>query len=284
MIIRFVLFICISLYSILSIASDEIRLWNRNYNNPYYFEAVTNILEHSKEKYGDYTLVRSIPLEQGRAFSDLTANKTIDLMIGGVTLEREELAQLVYVPLDRGLLGFRVCMTGEQAKDFSKVRTLDDLKQQDLIMGMGTHWPDKRIFESHGLKAVTSAKYENLFPMLKQNRFDCFSRSLIEVDQELIEHAGEGFKIDKDLLFIYPLADFLIVSKENKRLKQRLNYGLKKALEDNSFFKIFDEHYNDVFLNHEMYSRRLLFMENNDLSNKAIFAINQYGIASFIVK
>ncbi|GLR71676.1 hypothetical protein [Agaribacter marinus] len=267
-----------------ALSVDKVVLWNRNYDKPYVREALRNIFELSKEEYGDYTLEPSQPTEQGRAFADLiNGNRQINLMLAGVNREREEKASAIYLPLDRGLLGFRVCMVRKEQADFSYVRTLEDFKSNDILVGLGTHWPDKNIFSNHGLKSINNPVYRNLFPMLREKRFDCLSRSIVEVDQELIEYAEDEFKIEPALIFIYPFGDFMFVKSENIRLKERIEYGMSKALKDNSFYEIFDKHYADILQLHGMYNRRLLFLENKDMSQEALLSINQFGIASFLV-
>ena len=284
MIFKFAIACCAVFSSSILMADDTIRLWHRNFDRSYHLEAITNILDLSKDRYGDYTLLRAEPTEQGRAFSDLVGNKSIDLMSAGISKEREQIAAHIYIPLERGLLGFRVCIVGRQQKNLSHIRTLKDLQQQQFSVGVGAHWPDRLVLESNGLNTVTSAKYKNLFPMLKKNRFDCFSRSLIELDVELATYAKQGLQIDKELLLVYPLPDFLVVSKDNQRLKARLEYGTQKAVDNDSFFKIFNRHHDDILRRYDVYNRRIIYLQNNNLSTESLQAINKYGLASFMVR
>jgi ABC-type amino acid transport substrate-binding protein len=263
--------------------ATDIVVWKRNFDAPYMHAALSNILALSEDKYGRASLTSSAEIEQGRAFANMATNKGIDIFVGGIDAEREATASPIYFPIDRGLLGFRLCLMHEQKKSFNDIKTLEELRARKVLFGMGTHWPDKNTFESQGFETVTSPRYESLFSMLINDRFDCFLRSLAEIGAELEQRPKMPLKIEENLVFIYPSAEFLFVSNMNPELKERLNYGFERAIENGSFFDIFKAHYQQTMQSHNVYSRKLLIMENNDVSARALKSINQYGLASFVV-
>jgi hypothetical protein len=207
----------------------------------------------------------------------------VHIEAGPHDLEKEQLARPIYVPLDRGLLGFRICLTQHNSISLNSINTPIEFKNKNLSVGLGSHWPDTLIYQQNGFKVVTSPIYESLFSMLNRKRFDCFSRSVNELDKELLQIKEHNLQIDNNIIFVYPNADFLFISPTNNQLHKRLSHGLGMAIEDESYFDIFDKHFSNVLLKHGVYERRLLIMNNEQISRQALSAINRFGIASFLV-
>jgi ABC-type amino acid transport substrate-binding protein len=264
--------------------ASDVVVWKRNFDSPYMHAAINNILQLSEQKYGPASLKSSSKLEQARAFANMANNNGIDIFVGGIDRKREAAASPIYVPIDRGLLGFRLCLMHNKKPSFTNVKTLEELKSRSVLFGMGSHWPDRKIFESQGFNTVTSPIYGSLFNMLVNDRFDCFVRSLAEIAPEIAERPNMPLKIEENLVFIYPFAEFLFVSNQNSALRERLNYGFERAIENGSFFDIFNQYHEEAMQIHDVYSRKLLIMENNDMSERALKAINQYGLASFVLR
>ncbi|MEM0911935.1 MAG: hypothetical protein AAGJ37_13220, partial [Pseudomonadota bacterium] len=204
-------FFLLALLSSQCVYADTLTVWKRNYDAPFFKESLENLLTLSAEKYGDVTLVPSEEMEQGRAFIELQAGK-IDIFIAGINQQREQKAKPIYIPLDRGLLGFRVCMVREEESRLTDIRSVNEFLDKQLTVGLGEEWPDLRVYNENGFVTVTSPTYSNLFIMLQNKRFDCFSRSLNEIDNELSVLQESDLKIDSNLVFIYPNADFIYVN------------------------------------------------------------------------
>ena len=232
------------------------KLWYRNYRSDYMRTQVENLLMLSEHQFGTATLIASKQLEQGRAFASLEYNNEIDLFIGGIERDREKDANTIYFPIDRGVLGLRVCLIKKHNGKFNTVKNLSDLQSSPLLFGTGTHWPDTKILMHNSLKTVLSPGYENLFTMLSRNRFDCLPRSIaeIELEHEQQQLVFPDLTIEKSLVFVYPVAEFMFVSNSNEALKKRLEYGIKKSLDDGSFIRIFNRF-------HESKKSRLMLAE-----------------------
>ncbi len=263
-------------------AKDQIILWQRNYERPAFRDFVILAAEKTKAEYGEYEILPSVNMEQGRAFSDLIRGKTLNLAIAGSSEDREAQHLTIYIPIDRGLLGFKICLITDDNPGFSGIDTVKDFNQKNLLIGAGTHWPDRRIYELNGLRTVHSSTYELLFEMLKRRRFDCFLRSLNEIEPEAIKYAPKGVVAEKHVAFVYPYAAFMFVSKTTPRLKERLEKGLKMAIEDRSFYELFDKHYLDIMKKYDFYNRKLIIFQRTNASPKILDTVNQYGIASFV--
>lgn len=260
---------------------EKIVVYNRNIDNAFLQESISNMLELSVEQYGQYDIIPSADMEQARAFSELLKGN-IDIIVAAPTKERESLAKTIYVPMDRGLLGFRLCMVHAEAKPYSSINTPNQFIQQKLSIGLGSSWPDRAIFEENGFNVITSPVKESLFAMLENKRFDCFSRSVNEINIELTEYSNKPLVADKKIVFIYPNSDFMFINPKNDSIYSRISLGVGLAIENNSYYDIFDKHYGNILLENGIYERKLIFLSNNTMSPRALSAINRFGVASFV--
>lgn len=240
-----------------------------------------NLNELTKHSHGELRFITSQEMEQERAFAELSKGN-IDVIIAAPDTNRETESKVIYVPIDRGLLGFRLCLVNKSAPLFDKINTPQDFISNKYSVGLGSHWPDRLIYETNGLKVVHSPIYEQLFPMLRSKRFHCFSRSISEIDDELAKFQDYDITSDEKVVFIYPNADFIFVNPNKPELYAQLNDGVRAALENRSFHSIFDQHFANTLLEHGIYERKLLILENKQISDTALQAINDFGIASFV--
>ncbi len=192
-------------------ANEELVLYNRNFNSPFVKASIDNLTNLSNKSRTQISIVASDDMEQKAAFGTLVKGE-IDIFVGSPTVERENRAPMIYVPLDRGLLGFRLCLVHKSAAKFKSIGNPAQFIQKKLTVGLGTYWPDKHIFEENGFEIVDSPVHQSLFTMLQNKRFDCFSRSIIEIDQELIDHKNKQVELDTELVFVYPNADFIFIN------------------------------------------------------------------------
>lgn len=260
-------------------ATDKIIMWERNYNTPSLREFIQIAAELTKEEYGEYEIVSSAPLEEGRAFHALQQGALVNVAIGGIGTEREESHLPIYIPLDRGLLGFRVCMVNNHSNGFGHVATLEDFNINRNFIGVGSYWPDRKVFEANGVLLMHTPVFEQLFEMLAKGRFSCLSRGVEEIQRELVAHPG--LKIEEHIAFIFPYGIFAYVSKQHPRIKERLEQGLQKAILTGQYQALFNKHYLQVLKELNFFNRHLIILKNNNLSESAKSAINEHGVASF---
>lgn len=261
---------------------NSVRVWNRNFDKSFHLEVIKMALELSRSKYGDYSIESSPPMEQGRVFTELGSGALVNVVIAGISKVREQDYHPILIPLDKGLLGFRICLVNNTRVSFEDVHTLKDFSKRDILIGVGTHWPDRQIYEANGLKVLSTPLYENLFDMLEKRRFDCLPRSVNELDVEIKAHLSQNFIAEESIALIYPSADFMFVSKAHPRLKERMAFGIKKAFDTGEFSRLFERYYSEILQKYNFYNRKLLILENPLLSIEAQKAINQYGIATFL--
>lgn len=209
----------------------------------YFVDLLTLALEASKKKYGNYKLEPvNINMAQARSSIMLQRNEYIDLTWRMASKDLEQKLQAVYFPILKGLMGYRIFIINKNQQNlFSKNTSLDTLKSTAL--GQGYNWADTDILLENGF-TVIQGHDRFLMTMLKRNRFNYFPRALHEPWAELINE--EELIIEKHLMLQYPAPIYFFVNKQNKRLQQRLTYGLTQLFESGKF-----EHF---FLNHKVTS------------------------------
>ncbi|AXE32691.1 hypothetical protein DK842_13145 [Chromobacterium phragmitis] len=185
-------------------------------------------------------------MNQGRAMEQMIRGDAgVDLFWGMTSREREQRLLAVRIPLDKGLIGWRVpLISADRPRLLQGVKTRQQLAA--FRAGQGQDWPDTWILRQAGLPVVTSPDYPNLFSMLRQHRYDYFPRSVIEVRQELASPNSKGLMLEPRLLLHYPTAFYFFVAPRRPELAGMLRQGLEKSVADGSFDQVFhafnDEH------------------------------------------
>lgn len=189
----------------------------------------------------EYEFIQSSnKLTQTKMLSELKSNK-LDVAWGGTSKSWEEQFSPIRVPLFKGLLGHRIFIIreGEQSR-FNQVSRLADLNS--FKAGQGRSWSDCQVLNDAGVPLITTLKYNNLFYMLEGGRFDYLPRSVYSPWSEIKKRAELPLEVEKNILLVYPLPAYIFVNKENTQLKNEIERGLFKAIEDGSFDDYFYSH------------------------------------------
>ena len=141
----------------------------------------------------------------------------------------------------------------------SKVNNLSEL--QTFIGGHGRHWADLPVYSANNLKVITAVKYEKLFKLLKNGRFDYFHRGVNEIWGEVAQHSDDLVIADNIMLY-YPQPVYFFVSKHRPKLAKQLEKGITLALEDGSYKALFLSYYDDVLSQSNLASRTLITLKN----------------------
>ncbi|MFM0181508.1 hypothetical protein PQR52_23770 [Paraburkholderia aspalathi] len=222
-------------------------------------------LNHTVAAYGPYII--------DAYFSPMSAQREIDEVISGRLInvlasepghaELDAAAIPVPIPIDRGLLGYRVALInqGEQAK-LDSIHDLQGLRT--LSIGQGQGWGDVPIYRAAGVPLVTASRYDLLFPMLADHRFDMFPRGVVEITREIkaFQPSYPNMRIDSHLLIRYPYAQFFYVSQSEPLLAQRIRDGLEAMLKDGSFEALFREHFAQGIADLHLERRVLIDLKN----------------------
>lgn len=178
-------------------------------------------------------------LTSPRQASELKNNGVINVMWDGSNKQREDELLPIRISLLRQLNDYRVFLIRrEDIGKFAAIKSLDELRK--LSAGAGVNWPSTEILRHNGLPVVTSIAYEYLFPMLEVKRFDYLPRGIYEAWYEQRAHAAKGFVIEPTIFLHYSVPFYFFVSRDDPQLASRIERGLRIALRDGSFDKLFN--------------------------------------------
>lgn len=204
----------------------------------------------------DFIEVGNIPT-QSRALRLLGKEHGIDVFWGATSSEREKTAKAVLIPIDKGLLGYRIpWVTAKNAHLFKNIAHLGQLKQ--LSFGLREDWPDTAIFNKNVIKTVVYGKGANPEKMLKSGRFDALAHDIFDTNR----HHSEGVINDTYIAIRYPSAVYFFVAKDNITLHQQLSKGLNLAIEDGSLTALFNEFFANDIAKANLSKRRIIEISN----------------------
>lgn len=229
-----------------SFASELIRhprpVGERDLRNIYALDLLRLALDKTQESHGSYRL-ESIAdtLEQSRAISELAAGRQLDVIWTMTSRDREEQLRPIRIPIHKGLIGYRLIIIREEDQGwFRKLDTPEQLRQ--LRAGQGHDWPDSAILEANRIRVERASGYDTLFRMLREGRFDFLPRGVTEIQDEIGQRPEMELVIESTLMIHYPAAVYFFVNPDNAALAERIETGLKRAIEDGAFDKLFLNH------------------------------------------
>lgn len=226
---------------------------------------VVAVLQLALAKSGkSYDLVSdpTIPMQQGRAIAEArSATGKVDVIWTMTTKEREAQLLPIRIPIDKGLLGWRIPLLDANRTDLlSELATLTDLQRWKA--GQGHDWPDTEILRSNGLNVVTSCCYDTLFSMMLAGRFDYFPRSIMEIWVDIANHPTMPLVADSHVVIHYPAAAYFFVSPRRPRLAKDLQTGLERAIADGSFEAVFQAQLGPYIERAQLGRRRIIELTN----------------------
>ena len=199
-------------------------------------EELRILLNPTISNYGSYELIAAPDLSEGRAIESLIDNTIVNFISFSTNIEREKQLLPIMLPLNDGLLGYRICVIRKETqKKFDVIRSLSDWQQAKLTIGTGTHWSDTPILEANNIELITAVSHDLLVKMLIFERFDCFSRGLNEIIDDRSFYESQGLAIEKNLLLVYPFRSLFFVSRKNPQLAERIKTGYHQALADGTW-------------------------------------------------
>ncbi|PCK07510.1 MAG: hypothetical protein COA42_13935 [Alteromonadaceae bacterium] len=242
-------------------------------------ELFSIVLDATVDKYGPYRFEINDVSSQGRAMEELANNRSIDLIWFATSSEREQKLLPIRIPIDMGLLGYRVCLINKNDQyKFTEISDKNSWERSGLSIGQGQHWPDTQILLANNINVFTSHSYHLLFDMLRAKRFDCFARSVREINREVKEQKLEDLSIERDLLFVYPMPSFAFVSRDNLALAERIRYGFKVIIDNGHFQNYFLRHQQERLQELNLNSRRVIRLNNPDLTQETKRALKNFPL------
>ncbi len=234
--------------------------------NQYLWRVLRGALEHTRPAWGDYVLEPSVAMHQKRRIYVLENNEAgINVSLFPAQRGLDEKLVPVRIPIDRGMLGYRVLLIREADQPaFSRIKSLADLKS--FRFGLLEWWEDVAVMENAGMNVVPGTSYEGLFKMLGAGRFDALSRSSSEVIQEFELRRKDlpGVVIEKHLLLHYPMPAYFWFpnTEDGRRRADRVREGLTQMLHDGSLQTLFDEEFGPLIKRLDMDHRLVIELAN----------------------
>jgi hypothetical protein len=193
----------------------------------------------------------------------------INVLARATSRELEKQFIPIRLPIDRGLLGYRMFLVREaDLPRFAAVRTLADLRK--LRAGQGKDWIDVPIMRAAGLPVVEGANYRGLFAMLDAGRFDYFSRGVDEAGREYQERRASypHMAVEPTLLLQYPLPLYFFLRRddEGKQLARRIEAGMEMMIRDGSMNALFQKFKGPGIKSGALQKRRVIHLDNPHLT------------------
>jgi hypothetical protein len=232
----------------------------------YHWQVLTHALEKTSAKYGPYRVrPADFMSEERQAFELRRQSGKLTVLLRGDTLEYDKAFECVRIPVDKGLLGYRVFLIrSEDQARLTRATTLDELRK--LTIGQGSGWKDIEILRANGLKVMTGDDYAGLFAMLANRRFDVFSRGVEEVFDEYTQHKQQfpSLAIENNLMLYYPIARYFWFSRSDQghELAERVREGMAMMVEDGSLDRLFEAAHKDLFEQMHLTERTLFVLQN----------------------
>jgi hypothetical protein len=227
-------------------------------------ELLRTALEKTAPIYGTFTMHSARRyMNPSRFLYEMKQGNDISVIWSAVSAELENELLPIRIPLRKGILGYRVFLIRKHDQaQFSAIANIEQLKT--LRAGQGFTWLDVKILRHAGFNVVTGTNYEGLFNMLIANRFDYFSRGVIEASNELAAREAQfpDMAVEKSILLYYPLPKYFYVKKNNSRLAERIERGLEMMITDGSFDEIFHK-YNQQYIDQANFGSRKIFKLDN---------------------
>ncbi|WJG10297.1 hypothetical protein [Aliiglaciecola sp. LCG003] len=222
-------------------------------------------LTKTKTEYGDFEL-RKVEgdINLGRLMKQMGKGVYTNFFFK-VSITDDLLANfhVLKFPIDRGISGYRIAYahkdTGEQ---LCSMYNEESLKR--LILVQGTGWLDSSILGYNGFNVYNVSNYESMFDMVDTKRADLFFRGINEIGLEkgYLDGHYKNLVVEPCLAFYYPLPRFFVTNKNNLKNGARVELGLRKAFEDGSFIKLWEEYFLANIERANVSERNIIQLEN----------------------
>jgi hypothetical protein len=258
--------------------STVIRFSNTNDENGKYASSMMKLaLSYAQDKEYKY---QELPenFTQKRSQEE-TLRGHINVMWAATDLALENELLPIRIPLYKGLLGHRIFLIrADDQTRFDNISTLAELKK--IPIGQGRGWADTEILKLNGFIVYTPTKFESLMYMLDGGRFDAFPRGIFEPFREVVNYNQLKLTVEKKFLLVYKMPYYLFVSPQNKSLANDLESGLKKAIADGSFEKLFLNNPNvqEAIKNGNMQNRTSFYLDNPNLPPQTPIETKEYWL------
>jgi hypothetical protein len=240
-------------------SKDDVR-----YN--YHWEVLKAALEKTKQEYGPYIMKPSVRMSEKRQVEELKTGEKLTILIKAASQEHEKMFIPVRIPLDKGLIGYRVFLIRKDDQPaFSAIKSLEELKKFSVGQGLG--WSDAKVWRANGFKVVEGSDYEGLFAMTVNGRFGFFSRGIVEIIGEYEQRKNKmpDLHIEETIAVYYPWPFYFYFpkSEQGRKLATRVEKGLLELFEDKKTFDpLFFKYHGEALKRHNLKNRKVFRIKN----------------------
>ena len=235
-------------------------------------------LDASSPKYGAYQLhVAQLRMERDRLLQEMLKGQLVNLSAQVTSQEWEQRLLPIRIPMDKGISCYRLSLIdGRNQPQFSAVRTLAQLKP--IPLGTGRQWSSTVSYKQAGFNVVEGTSSAGLHSMLAAHRFLYFPRAIDEAihEQQANVAAFPQLQVERSFALYIPLPRYFFIGGGQRRLAQRLEYGMQLLIADGRFDQIFHAFYDGMIEQAGLRKRRIFRLDNPLLSPQTPWSNKAY--------
>lgn len=271
--VKIFIYLIILCYSSVSLAEMVVTYRNSESINDtrfnYEVQLLALALDKTTPKYGSYLLKPSPRMNAARSiYSAETKAYENYFILASFKYSYSENMMYVPIPLQRGIVGYRVFLTTKQGEfKLNLSNSVEDLKKLKIVQGKG--WQDVDILKSNGFNITTLNNYESMFQFLSHHRADIFPRGVSEYGPELAAHQFENpnLLLDQKYVLYYKFPRFFYTHKDNNKAFKRINEGLEMAWKDGSFIALWKQYHEEAILKANLPDKSMIELNNPEMKH-----------------
>lgn len=217
-----------------------------------------------KSQTGMTTKPSDFTMTQYRTLKQLELGKGIDVVWTMTNAAREKQLRPIRIPIDRGLIGWRLLAIRTENDNLFKVLP-DRNHLKSMLTVQGVDWPDYQILKANRFSVTSSNHFDGMYQMLRQNRVLFFPRSITEIWPELEQFGQQDLQVAPRWILHYPAALYFFVRKTDTDLAVAIESGLEIAIKDGSMRVLFLQHFGEAIAKAELPHRQVVELENTEL-------------------
>lgn len=211
------------------------------------------------------------PAQNKRLYAELASGNLAIAFVppdeGTAALEKQGLITALRVPLERGLLGYRICLVRDDDTDvLANVRNAEDLKK--IRIGQGIGWGDIAVYRNVGIEVVEApfSSVSDPVKALASGHFDALPLGVNEYQIFLQAYNKEasGITADRHIVISYPWFRYVWVStaaKDSKLLLEALDRGFGIIAANGEFVAIYEK-YKGADPKRQLVGRRTIHLQS----------------------
>ncbi|RTZ16779.1 hypothetical protein EJ063_08275 [Vibrio aquaticus] len=159
---------------------------------------------------------------------------------------RDQLYPSISVPLTNGLIGRRVLLIPPELQTrFDEIRSLEALRESNLVAGLGMNWFDVDVWKNNHLKVyVADGEWRSLYQSLSvDGEVNYFPRGINEASNEA--DLNSHLVVEKNLLLVYERDFKFYLSSATLPHQQLIEDALQKAKVEGVIDRLIDKYWGE---------------------------------------